>query len=253
MTRLLAVRARAPSRRAGGATQRQARRAAATPVPARASCLHTAFLGPSGCGWVGGHLWTRSAWRPGPSLPTCSTPTRGRKDWAASAPTSPSAAWRRPSAELLTGLMRLGGDYADMEGHLLRNFRKYAHRDAVPRRLGVELARPGPAPRPADAAARLDLLPLRRAALRHRAPRLLRRRRRRLVRRLRPGQAAPARRRCARSLEEEGANVFTAEMLDRAAATPARLRPAGATSRSSSSSSRRRWTTASSTSSPCSR
>jgi len=34
--------------------------------------------------------------------------------------------------ELLTGLMRLGGSYADMEGHLLRNFRKYAYRDAVP-------------------------------------------------------------------------------------------------------------------------
>src|SRR5947208_10455615 len=28
--------------------------------------------------------------------------------------------------------MRLGGNYAEMEGHLLRNFRKYAYRDAVP-------------------------------------------------------------------------------------------------------------------------
>lgn len=37
-----------------------------------------------------------------------------------------------PEEELLTGLMRLGGDYASMEGHLLRNFRKYAYRDAVP-------------------------------------------------------------------------------------------------------------------------
>jgi len=37
----------------------------------------------------------------------------------------------RPEPELLTGLMRLGGDYAAMEGHLLRNFRKYATRDAV--------------------------------------------------------------------------------------------------------------------------
>jgi hypothetical protein len=37
-----------------------------------------------------------------------------------------------PEAELLTGLMRLGGGYAEMEGHLLRNFRKYAYRDAVP-------------------------------------------------------------------------------------------------------------------------
>jgi hypothetical protein len=33
---------------------------------------------------------------------------------------------------LQTSLMRLGGDYAEMEGHLLRNFRKYAFRDAVP-------------------------------------------------------------------------------------------------------------------------
>src|SRR5262245_18485888 len=37
-----------------------------------------------------------------------------------------------PAEELLTGLMRLGDDYADLEGHLLRNFRKYAYRDAVP-------------------------------------------------------------------------------------------------------------------------
>lgn len=32
---------------------------------------------------------------------------------------------------LKTSLMRLGGAYARHEGHLLRNFRKYAHRDAV--------------------------------------------------------------------------------------------------------------------------
>ncbi len=31
--------------------------------------------------------------------------------------------------ELKTSLMRLGGDFAKLEGHLLRNFRKYAHRD----------------------------------------------------------------------------------------------------------------------------
>jgi len=37
-----------------------------------------------------------------------------------------------PEPELLTSLMRLGGSYAEMEGHLLRNFRKYASRDAVP-------------------------------------------------------------------------------------------------------------------------
>jgi len=37
-----------------------------------------------------------------------------------------------PEPELLTGLMRLGANYAEMEGHLLRNFRKYASRDAVP-------------------------------------------------------------------------------------------------------------------------
>jgi hypothetical protein len=34
-------------------------------------------------------------------------------------------------ASLTTGLMRLGGAYAEMEGHLLRNFRKYAHLDAI--------------------------------------------------------------------------------------------------------------------------
>src|SRR5947209_4996396 len=32
---------------------------------------------------------------------------------------------------MLTGLARLGGDYAPLEGHLLRNFRKYACRNAV--------------------------------------------------------------------------------------------------------------------------
>src|SRR5689334_5243257 len=37
-----------------------------------------------------------------------------------------------PEAALQTGLMRLGGDYAGLEGHLLRNFRKYAFRDSVP-------------------------------------------------------------------------------------------------------------------------
>lgn len=37
-----------------------------------------------------------------------------------------------PAEEMLTGLMRLGDGYAEMEGHLLRNFRKYAFRDAVP-------------------------------------------------------------------------------------------------------------------------
>ena len=35
-------------------------------------------------------------------------------------------------ADLSTSLSRLGGTYARQEGHLLRNFRKYAHRDAVP-------------------------------------------------------------------------------------------------------------------------
>jgi hypothetical protein len=34
--------------------------------------------------------------------------------------------------EFLTGLMHLGEAAADREGHLLRNFRKYAYRDAVP-------------------------------------------------------------------------------------------------------------------------
>ena len=39
----------------------------------------------------------------------------------------------RASNELTTSLQRLGGTYAELERHLLRNFRKYAHRDAVPR------------------------------------------------------------------------------------------------------------------------
>ena len=34
--------------------------------------------------------------------------------------------------ELKTSLMRLGGQYHLLERHLLRNFRKYAHRDVVP-------------------------------------------------------------------------------------------------------------------------
>ena len=34
---------------------------------------------------------------------------------------------------LKTSLMRLGGNYQEMEQHLLRNFRKYAHRDIVER------------------------------------------------------------------------------------------------------------------------
>lgn len=39
----------------------------------------------------------------------------------------------RATNELSTSLQRLGGPYADLERHLLRNFRKYAHRDAVSR------------------------------------------------------------------------------------------------------------------------
>ncbi len=34
---------------------------------------------------------------------------------------------------LMTALERLGGNYAKMEPHLLRNFRKYAHRNIVER------------------------------------------------------------------------------------------------------------------------
>jgi hypothetical protein len=37
----------------------------------------------------------------------------------------------RAANELTTSLQRLGGSYAQLERHLLRNFRKYAHRDAV--------------------------------------------------------------------------------------------------------------------------
>src|SRR5436190_22180367 len=39
---------------------------------------------------------------------------------------------QRADATLMTTLARLGGPYARQEGHLLRNFRKYAHRDSVP-------------------------------------------------------------------------------------------------------------------------
>ena len=40
---------------------------------------------------------------------------------------------RADAAEGLgTSLLRLGGDVRDLEGHLLRNFRKYAQREAVP-------------------------------------------------------------------------------------------------------------------------
>jgi hypothetical protein len=35
-------------------------------------------------------------------------------------------------ADLRSGLLKLGGTPVRQEGHLLRNFRKYAHRDAVP-------------------------------------------------------------------------------------------------------------------------
>src|SRR5215210_4024434 len=38
----------------------------------------------------------------------------------------------RAGEDLTTSLHRLGGAYARSEGHLLRNFRKFAHRDAVP-------------------------------------------------------------------------------------------------------------------------
>jgi hypothetical protein len=37
------------------------------------------------------------------------------------------------TSSLATSLQRLGGNYADVERHLLRSFRKYAERDAVPR------------------------------------------------------------------------------------------------------------------------
>jgi hypothetical protein len=36
------------------------------------------------------------------------------------------------AAKLVTSLQRLGGDFASVEPHLLRNFRKYAHRADVP-------------------------------------------------------------------------------------------------------------------------
>jgi len=59
------------------------------------------------------------------------------------------------SFDLRTSLIQLGGDFAKLERHLLRNFRKYAHREGRDK---------------ADPPARLDLLALRRHALRHSAP-----------------------------------------------------------------------------------
>ena len=76
----------------------------------------------------------------------------------------------RADESLVPSLVRLGGETRRLETHLLRNFRKYAARGDGARRLGLELAGAGPAPRPPDAAARLDLLALRRAALRDRRP-----------------------------------------------------------------------------------
>jgi hypothetical protein len=88
------------------------------------------------------------------------------------------------AADLSTSLSRLGGNYARQEGHLLRNFRKYAHRDSVPGdsiwnwlswRSTTGCRR----------AARLVLLPVRRPALRDAELREFQFRRRGLVRRLR--------------------------------------------------------------------
>ena len=119
------------------------------------------------------------------------------------------------------------------------------------RRQPLELAGRGAAPRPADPAARLDVVAARRAALRHRA----------LASYDRDGivwcidfaatnRLLPDRLR--QLLAEEGADAFTAEMLTRVAATLAEF---DALPRPSSSpfSSRRRSTSASSTSSRCSR
>jgi FRG domain len=39
----------------------------------------------------------------------------------------------RASHTLVTSLNRLGGDFANLEGHVLRNFKKYAHRELVER------------------------------------------------------------------------------------------------------------------------
>src|SRR6478752_429982 len=36
------------------------------------------------------------------------------------------------SYDLKTSLIRLGGNFTELEPHLLRNFKKYAHRDASP-------------------------------------------------------------------------------------------------------------------------
>ena len=158
-------------------------------------------------------------------------------------------------SSLTTSLQRLGGDTVTIEQPPAAQLPqvRLARRGSAGR-LAVELAGAGPAPRPAHAAARLDLLALRGAALRHRRHRdAIERRRRRLVRRLRRGQPLAARAAARHPGARRVPNVFTVEMLAGSPRDAARVRPPGRRSLSRSSSSRRRSTRGSSTSSRSSR
>ena len=97
----------------------------------------------------------------------------------------PAAGWARPAA--LEGPLTAGASAS------------YARRGDVPYDSTWNWLALAPAPRPADAAARLDVLALRRAALRDDGARPVRGRRRRLDDRLRARARAAARTRCATS------------------------------------------------------
>ena len=131
---------------------------------------------------------------PGPSCRKPSSPTRGAKGSIASARIRlPRRAARVAFAGHQPADRRLRSARAASADQLPQV--RAAQRRA--RRLGLELAVAGQASRPADAAARLDLLAVRGHAFRDAELEGLRRRRRDLVRRLRPAPTSCCRSRCA--------------------------------------------------------
>jgi FRG domain. len=115
-------------------------------------------------------------------------------------------------AKLMTSLQRLGGDYAHVERHLLRNFRKYARPSDVPVDFALELGRARKHHGLATRLARLDVLAVRRVALRNRVPAGLRGGRADLDGRLRKDE--PALPQTLRDgLEREGMNAMSADLL----------------------------------------